>query len=261
MNYIQSVPYGYWDARHERYVDWIDRDGNIHDHVHLLANALSVTYGFNDNDRNEKIHNLIMANDHIFQKFPSFVSAKIEEYSNAEIGDGGPYDLCAAGRYWCHDAKYRRSIKDRKTLKEQLVKVYNQALIDHFEMGERYDMNYVYYNTGADAEKNWHGSPLYYEYPNVFIDVLVHDFFGILADEESDLFIVPCCTDNSEMMMESFGISYKYANNNFILKNISCKNLNVKIDLSKIIDGFHSESITLKPNESYTYKGDQCMMN
>ena len=133
--------------------------------------------------------------------------------------------------------------------------MYNQAVLDHFEMGERYDMNYIYYNTGEDAKRNWHGSPLYYEYPNVFIDVLIHDFFGILADEESDLLIAPCCTDNSKVLMESFGISYKYSQNNFILTNISCKNMNVKIDLSKMINNFKCENITLKPNESYAYKG------
>jgi len=256
MNYIQSIPYGYWDPDNERYVDWIDRSGRVHDHIHLLANALSVTYGFNDDTRNEKIHDLLIANDNIFQKFPSFVSAKIEDYNNSEIGDGGPYDLCAAGRYWCHDAKYRRSINDFKVLKDQLDKVYNQAVLDNFEMGERYDMNYVYYNTGDDAKRNWHGSPFYYEYPNVFIDVLVHDFFGILADEESDLLIAPCCTNNSEILMESFGISYKYSQNNFTITNISRKNLNVKIDLSKIMDGFEIESIVLKPNESYAYTGE-----
>lgn len=255
-NYILTVPNGYWDEENQRYVDWIDRDGNIHDHIHLLSNVLSVTYGFNNSDRDEKIKAMINDNNDIFQKFPSFVAAKIEDYTNSEIGDGGPYDLCAAGRYWCHDSKYRRSINDAHTIKEQLEKVYNQAASDNFEMGERYDMNYIYYNTGKDAEKNWHGAPLYYEYPNVFLDVLVHDFFGILADEDTDLLIAPCCTENSSITMESFGISYNYSGKEFRLANISDKSKKIKIDLSKITEESKCKTITLKPNESYIYKKD-----
>lgn len=252
-NYILPVPEGYWDISNERYVDWIDRNGNVHDHIHLLSNALSVTYGFNNKDRNDRINRLIHEHENVFQKFPSFVSARIEDYDNSEIGSGGPYDLCAAGRYWCHDAKYRRSINDFNTLQEQLYKVYNQAKLDHFEMGERYDMNYIYYNSGKDAEKNWHGASLYYEYPNVFLDVLVHDFFGICYNEKADIFVSPCCTVNSQIMMESFGISYSYSENEFVLTNISDRSKNIKIDLSKIISGYQCETVLLKPKESYIY--------
>ena len=52
-NYIQPIPEGYWSERDGRYVDWIDRQGAAHDHIHLLSNALSVTFGFNDPTRNE----------------------------------------------------------------------------------------------------------------------------------------------------------------------------------------------------------------
>lgn len=96
-NYIQPIPEGYWSERDGRYVDWIDRQGAAHDHIHLLSNALSVTFGFNDPTRNETVNAVIEQYDDVFQKFPSFVAAKIEDYTQSEIGVGGPYDLCAAG--------------------------------------------------------------------------------------------------------------------------------------------------------------------
>ena len=36
-----------------------------------------------------------------FQRFPTFLSSRSAEYTDSEIGDGGLYDLCAAGRCWC----------------------------------------------------------------------------------------------------------------------------------------------------------------
>ena len=52
---------------------------------------------------------LIDANAEEFERFPSFVAAKIADYDKSEIGSGGPYDLCAAGRYWYWDAVFRES--------------------------------------------------------------------------------------------------------------------------------------------------------
>lgn len=230
-NYVQSIPAGYWDDKNSRYVDWIDKNSNVHDHIHLLANALSVTYGFNNDKRNEMIKALISSNDDIFQKFPSFVSAEIEDYTNSEIGDGGPYDLCAAGRYWCHDAKYRIAVKDYDLVKNQIDSVYEQALTDGFYMGERYDMNYVYYID----DKNWHGASKYYEYPNVFIDVLIHDLFGVSYDEKADLKINPTI-DNLHFKMESYGIEFDTADGVINVKNISGEHKTVKICSAEIID-------------------------
>ena len=249
-NYIQPVPLGYWNSETKSYADWIDKSGKAHDHIHLLSNALSVTYGMNDEKRNEEVNSLIRANDNIFQKFPSFVAAKIEDYTDSEIGSGGPYDLCAAGRYWCHDAKYRRATGDGETIKKQLEAVYNQAVADNFEMGERYDMNHVYYNSGKDALKNWHGSPLYYEYPNVFADVLVHDYFGLLPDEEADLLISPCCNENFRISMESFGVCCEYKNRTFAVTNISKENRDLKIDLSRLVGKSLKKRVNLSAGES-----------
>lgn len=233
-NYVLPVPDGYWDREKERYIDWIDRKGIVHDHVHLLSNALSVSFGLNDSERDKKVNKTISEYDNIFQKFPSFVSAKIEDYTDDEIGTGGPYDLCAAGRYWCHDAKYRKYIGDSEILKNQLIKVANQAKIDDYKMGERYDMNYVYYNTGKDGEKNWHGSPLYYEYPNVFADVLVHDYLGFSGDEKCDVSLCPCLADYGAAEMESYSVRYEYSEKSFSVTNLKSDDLTVRVDLSKL---------------------------
>lgn len=250
-NYIMPIPQGYWDCKNERYIDWIDIDGKIHDHIHLLSNALSVTYNFNDKSRNEQIKKIITKNDNIFQKFPSFVAAKIEDYDDFEIGNGGPYDLCAAGRYWCHDAKYRRAIGDSKTIKAQLEAVKKQAEIDNFDMGERYDMNYVYYNKGADAEKNWHGVSKYYEYPNVFTDVLIHDYFGVLPSENANIKIAPCLSDSVHFKMEGFGIEYTYNGDEFEAKNISEEPLKIELDLSYLFKNEATKIIILESGEAF----------
>lgn len=264
-NYVLPLPDGYWSEEHGRYVDWIDRHGGVHDHIHLLSNALSVTFGFNDPARDQTVHHVIETYDPVFQKFPSFVAAKIEDYTESEIGVGGPYDLCAAGRYWCHDAKYRRSKMDAALLKAQLTTVAGQAEADGFQMGERYDMSYIYYNTGADSGRNWHGAALYYEYPNVFLDVLVHDFLGLCADEEADLLIAPCCTAPTEVSMASFGIAYTFTGGQFTLKNCSDVPKKLRVDLSALYTDWESGGLanapvhTLAPGQELVFAGSPRM--
>lgn len=261
-NYIQPLPGGYWDDEKGRYIDWIDRKGEIHDHVHLLSNALSVTLNLNSTECDRAVIDTIHAHDNIFQKFPSFVAAEIEDYTESEIGSS-PYDLCAAGRYWCHDAKFRRHIGDKGTLKNQLTAICNQAKLDNYKMGERYDMNYVYFNTGEDAKHNWHGSPLYYEYPNVFADVLIHDYIGILPDEEADFMLYPCLKDFGEVAMESYGIKFEYTKNSFSVTNLKDTEKQIRINLSKLFDKalyisgekwVNSNVINLKGNKTVIFK-------
>lgn len=233
-NYIQEVPNGYWDSKNKRYIDWIEKNGRIHDHIHLLSNALSVSMKLNSQDRDREIITMIKENDVIFQKFPTFLAADIAAYTDSEIGTGGPYDLCAAGRYWCHDAKYRKHTGENDLILHQLLSVSEQAEADEYKMGERYDMNYVYYNTGKDGEKNWHGAEYYYEYPNVFADVLIHDYCGINGHEKADLSLIPSLSKQAHIKMESWGIEYSYENSMFSVKNLKQKPLKVFVDLSKL---------------------------
>lgn len=36
----QPVSYGFWDAENKRFIDCLDCDGVVHDHIRLLAGAL-----------------------------------------------------------------------------------------------------------------------------------------------------------------------------------------------------------------------------
>ncbi len=82
----------------------------------------------------------------------------IANYTEGEIGDGGPYDLCAAGRYWYWDAAFWRWRNNGNMLLSQLKRVAAEGLADGYIMGERYDMDHVYYVDGVD----WHGAAHYY---------------------------------------------------------------------------------------------------
>lgn len=232
----------FWNEDKKLYIDYVNKDGSVHNHFHLLSNALSVTLNINDDKtRDEVINKQIADSDNEFQRFPSFLSADVSAYNESEIGSGGPYDLCAAGRYWCHDAKYRRSLGRADMIKNQLFTVMDMAKSNDYYMGERYDMNYAYYNTGEDVKQPWHGASKYYEYPCTFIDVLIHDYFGIQPDEMADFRICPCIVDNSKIKLEALGIKYSYNNGIYKITNISDKEINIKLK---------HEIITLKPYES-----------
>ena len=208
---VQPFPEGFWDSDNKRFIDWIDKKGKKHDRIHLLANELPELFGFASEEQAKACRKVIEENDEVFKKFPSFVAAKIEDYTDDEIGDGGPYDLCAAGRYWCWDAEYLAKRKDGKKLFAQLMQVANQAEKDSYLMGERYDMNYVYYNKGKDAERNWHGAKQYYEYPNVFIFVLITKYLGVRKNLNGEFTLNPLF-ENGKVTLAPLGIEFEVEN-------------------------------------------------
>lgn len=53
-------------------------------------------------------------------------------------------------------------------------------------MGERYDMDYVYYVDGS----LWYGVVYYYEYLCVFVWVMIYEYFGVWLLFEVDFEIV-----------------------------------------------------------------------
>jgi hypothetical protein len=225
---VSSFPLGYWDSKNHRFLDWVDRKGNEHDHIHLLANELPVLFGCADQLQAEEVLRLIIKHDDVFLKFPSFVAARIEDYTPDEIGSGGPYDLCAAGRYWCWDAAYRRMNRDSNTIFTQLTQIANQAQMDGYRMGERYDMNYVYYQ----SEKNWHGAAHYYEYPNVFAWVLLHEYIGIRPHNEFDYLVSPCLKGHGSIRYGE--IAYTVSKDSFVLTNAGSRAIVIDIDLSYV---------------------------
>lgn len=241
---VKDFPNGFWDKNSKRFIDWIDKNGTPHDHIHLLANELPILFGLASQQQAENCEKLIEENEEVFSKFPSYVSAKIEDYTETEIGTGGPYDLCAAGRYWCWDASYKAFCKNSVALHKQLLQVSNQAMIDNYLMGERYDMNYIYYNTGKDGLRNWHGASLYYEYPNVFIYVLICKYIGVSFGFDCDLVINPLV--KGKVILENYGIEFDNKDV-FHIKNIGSSML--EIDLP-----FLDKRISLGVHESFRSK-------
>jgi hypothetical protein len=232
---IKPLPMGYWDEKNQRFVDWVDRNGKVHDHIHLMANALPVTYGYATTAQVEAVRKLIDANAGAFERFPSFLAVDIAGYDKSEIGSGGPYDLSAAGRYWYWDAAYRAWRGQNVVLVDQLKAVAAEGAKDNYFMGERYDMDYVYYIDG----KNAHGAEKYYEYPNVFAAVLVSKVLGLTAPADADVSVAPHLNGfgKVEFGEPAYALRYEYSEGGFVLKNLSDKQRRFVVDLSGLGDG------------------------
>jgi len=225
----------FWDAEKGRYIDWIDSHNKRHDHVHLLANQLPTMLGLASDEQAAKCAETIKAHSEIWAKFPSFVAAKIEDYTDSELGC--PYDLCAAGRYWCWDAEFLAWQNNGDALLRQLLQVTEQAKLDNFLMGERYDMNYVYYQD----DKNWHGASLYYEYPNVFLYVLVCHYLGVRRGFDCDVELRPLIKEGT-VTLETYGLSYTISEGKLTLHNISTRALSVDLP-------HHNKQVVLQAGE------------
>lgn len=229
---IAPLPRGYWDGEKRRFINWVDRNSQVHDHKHLLSNILPVLFNAATDEQRQAVLQFIDDNAAEFQRFPSFVAADIAGYTESEIGDGGPYDLCAAGRYWCWDAAFWSWRKDGARLRSQLDQVARQAAREAYAMGERYDMDHVYYVDGSD----WHGSPLYYEYPCVFAWVLVDEFLGLRPSLTADLRLAPRLNDfgRVELAQARFSLVYNYQPGAFTLRNLGDVRRSFEIDLSAL---------------------------
>ena len=233
---IKPLPMGYWDEKNQRFVDWVDRDGKVHDHIHLVANALPVMYGYATAAQAEAVRKLIDENEAAFERFPSFLAVDIAGYTKSEIGSGGPYDLSAAGRYWYWDAAYRAWRGQNDCLLDQLKAVAAEGAKDsNYFMGERYDMDYVYYVDG----KNAHGAEKYYEYPNVYAAVLVSKVLGLTVPADADVSVAPHLNGYGtvEFGAPAYALRYEYGEGGFVVKNLSEKRRRFLVDLSGLGDG------------------------
>ena len=229
---VAPLPMGYWDMNTHRFIDWVDRDGRVHDHIHLLANELPVTFGYATAQQAAGVRRLIDDHAGEFERFPSFVAANIADYDKSEIGSGGPYDLCAAGRYWYWDAAYRASQQQNSLLLDQLKTVAAEAARNAYFMSERYDMDHVYYIDGKDA----HGAEKYYEYPNVFASVLIGNLLGLTIPADADVSVAPRLTSSGavELAMPQYALRYIYSPDGFTLRNLSDKPRRYIVDLSNL---------------------------
>ena len=229
---IEPLPMGFWDEKTSRFIDWVDRDGKAHDHIHLLANELPVVFGYATTAQADAVRHLLDENAGEFERFPSFVAADIAAYNKSEIGDGGPYDLCAAGRYWYWDAAYRALQKQNGVLLDQLKAVAAEAAKTSYFMDERYDMDHVYYIDG----KNSHGAKKYYEYPNVYAAVLIAQYLGLTIPADADVSVAPRIKGYGSVEFDApqYAVRYSYNQDGFVLKNLSDKPRRYKVDLSAL---------------------------
>lgn len=228
----KPLPHGYWDPKQHRFTDWVDRSGWSHDHIHLLANILPVMFGMATEHQSSSVLQLIEAEMDEFQRFPTFLSARIQDYNSSEIGDGGPYDLCAAGRYWFWDAAFWSWQGNREMLHEQLTTVAEMAESEGYIMGERYDMDHIYYVDGSP----WHGAAHYYEYPCVFTWVLLHDYIGVQPSLDVDLIIAPRIADFGTVTLKqaAYQLSYEFREDWFKLTNLADVSRTFRLDLSAL---------------------------
>jgi hypothetical protein len=229
---VKPLPQGFWDEKGQRFVDWVDRSGDTHNHIHLLANILPVMFGYTTETQTQAVAKLINTNLAEFQRFPSFISADVADYDKNEIGDGGPYDLCAAGRYWWWDASYWKWRGNNEMLDKQLKTVAAESVKDSYYMGERYDMNHVYYVDNKD----WHGADMYYEYPCVYTSILIDNYLGIQHTLNADLSIKPHLNGYGtvEFTNPLYNIRYSITAKGFKLKNLSNKPRRFAVDLSSV---------------------------
>ncbi|QEM13360.1 hypothetical protein [Mucilaginibacter rubeus] len=232
---VQPLPQGFWDEQEQRFVDWVDRSGVKHNHIHLLANILPAMFGYTTEAQTQAVAKLVNSNLAEFQRFPSFISADVAAYDKNEIGDGGPYDLCAAGRYWWWDASYWKWLNNNEMLYNQLKTVAAEAVKDSYYMGERYDMNHVYYVDNKD----WHGADMYYEYPCVYTSILIDNYLGIQHTLNADLSIKPKVNGYGtiEFTNPLYNIRYTITAKGFKLKNLSNKPRRFAVDLSSVFKG------------------------
>jgi hypothetical protein len=228
----EPLPAGHWDDATHRFVDWVDRSGHVHDHVYLLANVLPAMFGHADGAQTEHVLALVDRELDEFQRFPTFLAARVQDYTDDEIGDGGPYDLCAAGRYWCWDAAFWSWRRDGAMLRRQLETVAAQGASDDYVMGERYDMNHVYYVDGS----NWHGAAHYYEYPCVYAWVLFTEYLGIRSTLTADLRIAPQVVGSGTVTLgqRAYELTYRIDQDGFELVNDAREIRSFELDLSAL---------------------------
>ncbi|MFT4284029.1 MAG: hypothetical protein QM598_04270 [Protaetiibacter sp.] len=249
----EPLPRGWWDAEAARFVDWVDRAGRVHDHIHLLANILPVLVGATTTEQEQAVLALVERELPEFQRFPTFLSARIADYTDSEIGDGGPYDLCAAGRYWCWDAAFWSWRGDGGMLREQLDRVAAQGAADGYVMGERYDMDHVYYVDGSP----WHGAAHYYEYPCVFSWVLFAEFLGVRPTLDADLAVAPRLTAHGEVRLEqdAYRLRYTFGPDGFEVENLADVARTLRIDARALYPaaaGFVADGTAVGPGEVLT---------
>ncbi|MBM1308523.1 hypothetical protein JQU17_22975, partial [Ponticoccus sp. SC2-23] len=114
----------------------------------------------------------------------------------------------------------------------QLLTVAAEARKDGYLMGERYDMDHVYYIDG----KTWHGAGHYYEYPCVFSWVLLHDYLGICPSLDADLCLRPAGLDPGETVLDisAIRLAWTWRDGVMHLRNLADRPRRIQLDFSRM---------------------------
>lgn len=232
---VRPLPVGYWDPARRRFVDWVDRMGRPHDHIHLLANILPPLVGSATPEQTSAVIELIDRELEAFQRFPTVLAARVADYTPSEMGVAGPFDLCAAGRYWCWDAAFWAWRRDGARLRRQLDTVAAEGAAHDWAMGERYHGDDDQWYGGGDSP--WHGASFYYEYPCVFAWVLLHEYLGVRAALNVDLRIAPRVAGPAAVTLEQAAYQLRYRVDDggvFTLENLADRPRKFRVDLSAL---------------------------
>ncbi|MBM1232017.1 hypothetical protein JQU24_23040, partial [Ponticoccus sp. SC6-38] len=114
----------------------------------------------------------------------------------------------------------------------QLLTVAAEARKDGYLMGERYDMDHVYYIDG----KTWHGAGHYYEYPCVFSWVLLHEYLGICPSLDADLCLRPAGLDPGETVLDisAIRLAWTWRDGVMHLRNLADRPRRIQLDFSRM---------------------------
>jgi len=112
-------------------------------------------------------------------------------------------------------------------------------------------MDHVYYVDGKDA----HGAEKYYEYPNVFAAALIEDLLGLTIPADADVSVSPHLESYGSVEFEipAYALAYTYSPDGFLLKNLSGKARQFKVDLSAL--AFAATHFRLKTRSSSSVVG------
>jgi hypothetical protein len=133
-------------------------------------------------------------------------------------------------------------------LRDQLERVAREGAQDAWIMGERYDMNHVYYADGT----SWHGAEHYYEYPCVFAWVLFQEYLGVRPALDTDLLIAPHLAEFGEVTLGqvSYQVRYRYGADGLTIENLASVERTFRVDASALFPGLAASLVTLAPGAS-----------
>ncbi len=117
----------------------------------------------------------------------------------------------------------------------QLQAVAAEAKSNNYFMGERYDMDHVFYIDG----KNAHGAEQYYEYPNVFSAVLIAKLLGLAIPADADISLTPHLPGPGivDLRIPEYAVRYALTADRFVLTNLADRPRRFKVDLTALEHG------------------------